>query len=478
MDDKMLVVITILISMLINNICFSFRGELNAHTNDSNVISIEPLINMSFVSGIVRLTVFSQKPYVEVYVNSSLYGVYSNAFTIEFNTENWIDGLYIIDFIAYDDNQRLSTKLIWFVDNNPPLAELKLPVLTIGMRPWINGSIAPVMDPVLLDESNYVKNIGNYTYYVLYIKGVDKWIDRSILYLNDTIAEVYYRERVVEGVFSSNISALVYVKIPSSGLYYIKYEVRDLSGKSNYSVLKAIFDLDKPTLIIEKPINKTITNNTTVSFKLIPMDKTSKICITNFYVTTSSEVKPAITRYIPIPGRFVSPPNETASFNLTFAKSATYYVWFLVLDEALNYHVDFVVVTVDNIPPVIKHDHEVQGNKLFVKVFVHENITDVERVEIYLNDSLITVTRNKKIEINTSLPTGYHFIKIRAFDTAGNEASSTLAVFINESTVSLHKIISNREFTRPYPALLLIIMVGAIVAIAIFVIYVIFKNKR
>lgn len=459
--------VLIMVSLLLLHSTLNTTILLINNPSTASIIMVEPLINETFVYGVVKLNVYSQKPSVDVYVNGTLHHSLrnGNGWLVEFNTSTWKDDLYIIDFVAYDVNERYLLRLVWFVDNNPPVSELKLPVLTPGGKPWVNGSIAPVMDPILLNESDYVKIINDSVYYKLYVKGVDRWINFSTLYINDTIAEVYYRGSIRKGVFNGNTTSIVYVKIPGSGLYYLKLEVIDLPGKASYSILKVLFDLDKPMLKIDEPINGTITNATTVGFKLTPFDETSRLCIMGFAITTSMSAKPNLTSYMPIPGRFTVTSNESLSFNLTFAKSSSYIIWFITIDEALNYRETPVVIIIDNTPPDFIFELNPLNEKLRIKIIAFDNTSGIGEIRIYMNGSLITTTRNSTVETIINVSSGYHIVEITAVDRAGNAFSRTTTVYVNASTTTT-QILENKRGAG-YSKTLLIPLIITVIILAV-----------
>ncbi|MEM1918598.1 MAG: hypothetical protein QXP72_01110 [Desulfurococcaceae archaeon] len=472
MNCRERIVLALIISLLLQSIDFNAMYSTSSNVDYMDIIKIEPLINETFVSGVVKLKVFSQKPNVDVYVNNTIQYRLSNGseWLVEFNTSAWRDDLYVISFVAYDEYGNYSIKLLWFVDNNPPIAELKLPVLTPDNKPWINGSIAPVMDPFLLNESDYVKYFNNSVYYKIYVKGIDRWINYSTLYINDSVAEIYYRDSFRKGVFFGNATLLAYIRVPSSGLYYIKLEVRDLSGKASYSILKVIFDIDKPMLRIDKPINGTITNNTTVGFKLTPIDETSRVCAIGFYITTSVDVKPSLRNYMPLPGRYMVATNESIYFNLTFNKSSKYIVWFIVIDEALNYREEYVTITIDNESPELYFEIKPYDTKLHIKIKALDNISGIEEIRVYINSSLIITSRNSTLEALINASIGYNIVEILAIDRAQNIAYKSTTIYINASTTGtqnldriLQKPSRSHEYLHKY--LLPIFLVIAILLI-------------
>lgn len=408
-------------------------------------LTIEPLINESFVSGSVELRLLSNSPEAHAYVNGNLLQVICNEWgvnaTLLINTESYVDGVYTVAFKSIFKGSFIERKLIWFIDNNPPAVDLRLPVV-IRYTSWVNGSYAPVFNPEI--NYSYLRIVNGSFFYVVYVKGVDRWIDEVRLTINDTVTSVLTDGYETLSIFRGNVSKVAYVKVPGSGLYYLRAEARDLSGKSSSLIIKVIFDFDKPWLNVLEPKNGTVTNLDSIRFTLKTFDETSRLCALGLSVLVNQSTRPPLTSYYPLPNRTVSICGSQVSFEIGFKHEATHYIWFIAIDQSYNYYETYVKLVIDRTAPRVSYSYAVNGSLMDIYVEV-EDENGVNNVSIYLNDRVAYTTGEARFNATVSLQPGLNVVKIVATDLAGNIAFKVVEVDVNVTPVESTLTIKNGE---------------------------------
>lgn len=443
-------------------------------------LTVDPLINGSYVSGVVELRVFSNSPEVYVFINDKQLSTFLNEWGVDekllINTAGYSDGVYYLTFKSVFKGGFVEKKIVWFIDNNPPVVDLKLPVV-IGKTPWVNGSYAPVFNPEL--NRSYLSIINGSFFYPIYIKAVDRWIDEVTLYINGSLATVLTEGSERLSMFKGNVSLVTYIKVPGSGLYYLRLEARDQSGKRSYVVLKVLFDFDKPWVNVLEPINGTITNLESVRFVLVTKDNHSRLCALGLNIRLNA-TKPSLMEYYPLPNRTIFLCGSRVSFEVSFKRESTYYVWFLAIDQSYNTYETFVKLVIDRTAPILKYSYSLNGSTLNLSIGAYDE-NGVKNVSIYLNNTLIYVTNETRFNINLPLYGGLNVVKIEAEDFAGNRGFNVIELNVTENllenTTKLEVEVEHRTMGETNYIIFMVIF-GSIISASIALIIVAKRRRK
>ncbi len=382
-------------------------GNVNSYrviiTVDNTVptiqLSLSPLYDSEYVSGIVTISVNSSDPHgnatwliISCGENQTWAGV--GDFFYLWNTTKYVDGSYNISAYANDTVGNIAhVSIVVIVDNTPPTVEISAPAnnSTVGMSFRISWSHSDATSRVVMIE----------------------------IYLNDTLNTTYTEENMTDNHIFHGLA---------TGCYNVSVIAHDVVGlRGADSIIVYVVPMNIIIVYPEygQPIGTRWVN--------VSWDASGSIDHFEIYLNGSlkNDSIPSSARWYNVSGLSVE-----GAWNITVVAVGSG-------GEVIS---DFVIIHTDFTPPTISFVYPSQGSVVGGTVTVEIDVSDkyFDRLELYINGSLVAVWTSAGINRydwdTTVYADGPCNLTSRAYDVAGNVGILTISVVIDNTppTVTIY----------------------------------------
>ncbi|WFO75960.1 hypothetical protein J4526_03700 [Desulfurococcaceae archaeon MEX13E-LK6-19] len=412
--------------------------------------------NQSYVGEYVKLRLYINEPHfknITIYVNNSLHGVITVNDTYEkltynepvdylVNLTSLPDGALEIKVIVVDVLGHTSTLILNYIkDTIPPTINISAPYNIIVNNTLIVG--------LSYKEKPYPVNI--------------RVVDNNALKTLVIIVNNVEIEKITSG-YKDKIEKTIEFSL-KPGYNNVTVIAVDATGKTSISTIMIYMNTVPPSIELQKLSIRdreityrviAYTNNTIVPLARIEVRLCRKTPVTGIVYNktfTTNTTTQLLEDYITVPG------------------DGLYILEITAIDASGNQYIIKQKIIIDTTPPVIEiKDTKLEDHKLTIEWNIHDNLSGVKQVLLYIDGEPVDVTNKTKYTIE--LEPGTHNITIIAIDNNGNKAIEQLQPITiseeTETTTTETQTISLEDIVKS-PTIIAIILV--LLALAILMIY-------
>ncbi|MEM4488443.1 MAG: Ig-like domain-containing protein, partial [Desulfurococcaceae archaeon] len=445
--------------------------------------------NGSYVSRTTPLTIESSDNVAVsktiLYIEGSMVAAWSGGgtFTYNWDTTQYTDGPKNVTVWANDTSGNTNSAYYRFiVDNTPPTVTITYPTtdqyigtstitiqwsgsdnyeidhyeISIDNGPWINVGLNTSYTVTLSDGYHnatvlVIDKAGNANFDMVTFTidtqaptvtitspQTGAWFNiRNITVYwtaSDTLSGIDHYEVRIDGGSWINVGTSTSYTFTNlaEGTHTVEVKAVDRAGNAQIASVQFGVDLTPPTVTITSPASGSYIPSRDVTVTWTGSDGLSGIDHYEVRCTNSTWDSGWINA------------GTATSYTFVNLSDGQYTIYVKAIDRAANAAVDYITITVDTTPPYVHIDAPTDGAYVrgTVTIQVTWNDANPDKCELYIDGTLkYTWTTAGTVTYNwdtTQVADGSHTIEAKAYDKAGNTASHSITVIVDNTLPTVH----------------------------------------